>query len=246
VTFPLREHGVEAVLLDIEGTTTPIAFVHDVLFAFARDRLSAYLTEHTDAVELRDLLATLRVEWQEDAQKGEAPPAWTKGDVGAAAGYLSWLMDRDRKSPALKRLQGWIWESGYRSGALRGDVFPDVKPAFERWREAGIDVAIYSSGSVLAQQLLFGATADGDLTPFISAFFDTGVGAKTSPDSYRRIAAAMHHAAGRILFVSDTPAELEAARLAEYQVRWVVRPGNRAAGEPHPGDAIRSFEDLPT
>jgi len=152
-------------------------------------------------------------------------------------------MDRDVKSPALKLLQGRIWEGGYRTGALKGQVFPDVAPAFARWRDAGITIAIYSSGSVLAQRLLFGATAEGDLTPCIAAFFDTGVGAKRWPDSYRRIAAELTRAPAEVLFVSDTPAELDAARSAGYQVLMASRPGNQAT-DYHEADTIRSFEQI--
>ena len=101
---------------------------------------------------------------------------WSDEIPESASAYLEWLMDRDVKSPALKRLQGLIWEGGYRTGELKGQVFPDVPPAFTRWRDAQVTIAIYSSGSVLAQRLLFGATEQGDLTPFISGFFDTGVG----------------------------------------------------------------------
>jgi enolase-phosphatase E1 len=135
-------------------------------------------------------------------------------------------MDRDRKSPGLKRLQGQIWEIGYRAGELRGDVFPDTAPAIRRWRAQGIDVAIYSSGSVLAQRHLFESTPAGDLTGLIRAFFDTAVGPKTASDSYIRIAQALGHEPSRILFVSDVTAELSAARAAGFQVRLSVRPGN--------------------
>ena len=120
--------------------------------------------------------------------------------------YVHWLMDRDRKSPGLKALQGLIWQDGYESGELRGQVYPDVPPAFERWRARGIDVYIYSSGSVLAQQLLFGSTEAGDLTTFLNGYFDTAVGPKTSPDSYGVIAARMHVPPPEMLFVSDVAA----------------------------------------
>src|SRR5205823_5327731 len=154
VIFSLREHGVTSVLLDIEGTTTPMAFVYDVLFPYARERLAAYLRAHASEDELRDVLATLRVEWQEDARQGEQPPDWEMADVPGAARYLEWLMKRDRKSPSLKRIQGDIWKAGFDTGELRGDIFPDVAPAFARWKASGIDIAIYSSGSVLAQRLI--------------------------------------------------------------------------------------------
>jgi enolase-phosphatase E1 len=243
VTFGLREHGVEAVLLDIEGTTTPIAFVHDVLFPYARARLNAYLRAHAGEDELRGVLATLRVEWLEDAKAKLEPPPWALADLPAAARYLEWLMDRDRKSPGLKRLQGDIWRAGYRDGTLKGEVFADVPQALKRWRAAGLDVAIYSSGSVAAQKMLFGTTAYGDLTSLLTAFFDTTVGPKIASDSYCRIASATGRVPVRILFLSDAPAELDAARAAGCRALLTVRPGN-APVQPTPEDAIQTFADI--
>jgi enolase-phosphatase E1 len=244
VTGRLRERGVTLVLLDIEGTTTPMAFVYDVLFPYARARLGTYLRAHASEDQLRDLLATVRVEWQEDARRGEQPPDWAHADIPAAARYFEWLMDRDRKSPSLKRIQGEIWEAGFRSGELRGEIFPDVAPAFARWKAGGIDIAIYSSGSTLAQRLIFGATSAGDLTPLISGFFDTGVGPKRSVDSYRRIATEMGRAPQEMLFVSDVPDELNAALDAGCQILLAVRPGNRAVDGPESLDEVSSFDEL--
>src|SRR5262249_16806450 len=146
VTSGPPAHGVAVILLDIEGTTRPIAFVYDVLFPYARERLYPYLRAHFVEDRVRDLLTTLRVEWQDDARAKQEPPPWALADIPAAARYLEWLMDRDRKSPSLKRLQGEIWAEGFRDGTLRGDVFADVPPALRRWRAAGLGVAIYSSG----------------------------------------------------------------------------------------------------
>jgi enolase-phosphatase E1 len=243
VRFLLKDRAIRVILLDIEGTTTPIAFVYDVLFPFARTRLSAYLEDPAHDAVVRDVLQLLRKEWEADAAARRALPDWQEGAPGSASPYLEWLMDRDVKSPALKRLQGLIWEGGYRTGALRGEVFPDVRPAFERWRDARVTIAIYSSGSVLAQRLLFGATREGDLTPFIAAFFDTSVGPKRWPDSYRRIAVELQHEAAGVLFVSDTPAELDAARGAGCQVLLAERPGNRSASYSE-AESIRSFDQI--
>jgi enolase-phosphatase E1 len=243
VTFDLRQHGVALVLLDIEGTTTPIAFVHDVLFPYARARLNAYLRAHAGEDELRGVLATLRVEWLEDAKAKLEPPPWALADLPAAARYLEWLMDRDRKSPGLKRIQGEIWRAGYRDGTLKGEVFTDVPPALKRWKAAGLDVAIYSSGSVAAQKMLFGSTADGDLTAYLTGFFDTAVGPKVATDSYCRIASVAGREPGRILFVSDAPAELDAARAAGLQVLRAVRPGNKEMEGPS-AEVIASFDEI--
>ena len=226
-------------LLDIEGTTTPMSFVYDVLFPYARERLSAYLRAHASEDQLRDVLATLRVEWHEDARKGEQPPDWALADVPAAARYLDWLMGRDRKSPSLKRIQGEIWKAGFDAGELRGELFPDVAPALRRWKDGGVDIAIYSSGSVLAQKLIF-----ADLLPFISAFFDTAVGPKRSVDSYRRIAQEAKRPAEQILFVSDVAEELNAALDAGCQILLAVRPGNRPVEGPETLDEISSFDEI--
>lgn len=228
---------MNAVLLDIEGTTTPLSFVHDVLFPYARAHLHAFLANGISGDMSREIEAELAVERNADERRGEHPPAGTSS-------YLEWLMDRDRKSPVLKRLQGLIWERGYDAGVLRGQVFPDVPAALRRWRDAGRLVAIYSSGSELAQRRLFASTEFGDLTPFLTAFFDTRVGPKTAPESYRHIADALEIATHDLLFLSDVTAELSAARIAGGQVKLVVRPGN----VPQPGatafESIEHFERL--
>jgi enolase-phosphatase E1 len=239
----MRAHAVRAILLDIEGTTTPLSFVYDVLFPFARAHLREYLREQARSDAVAEALGKLRDEWRADVAARQDPPEWHDDAPVSAAEYLEWLMDRDLKSPALKLLQGQIWEGGYQSGVLKGIVFPDVRPAFERWRAVPVTIAIYSSGSVLAQRLLFGATPDGDLTPFIAGFFDTAVGAKTSPASYLRIAGGLNHAAAEVLFVSDVAAELDAARAAGCQVLLAERPGNRAAIGAE-AETIHSFEEI--
>jgi enolase-phosphatase E1 len=236
----------EAIVLDVEGTTTPIAFVYDVLFPFARLHLREFLQDPANADALPDPLQRLHEEWLVDADHG--PPEG--GHYGRheeqlewAASYVEWLMDRDRKSPALKLLQGRIWERGYRAGVLKGEVFADVPPALERWHEAGVDVAIYSSGSELAQRLIFGTTAHGDLTRFIVRFFDTAVGAKGAPASYRRIAAELGRTPDRLVFISDVTAELDAAASAGCRVILCVRPGNRQQPR-HPYASISSFDEI--
>jgi enolase-phosphatase E1 len=151
-------------------------------------------------------------------------------------------MDRDRKSTALKSLQGRIWEEGYRAGQLRGQVYPDVPRAFARWRAQGRDLAIFSSGSVLAQRLLFSGSEAGDLTQAIRAFFDTTTGAKSDPESYRKIAAALGQAPAAVLFLSDVTAELDAARGAGMATRLCVREGNAPEAADHP--VVRTFDGV--
>ena len=239
---------MSAIVLDIEGTTTPIAFVYDVLFPYARAHLREYLEDPAN----RDaLVEPLRMLQEQRAREPEGPPEggpheYPEGGNPAKAGlhdHLVWLMNRDRKSPALKLVQGQIWERGYRTGELKGEVFADVAPAFARWTAAGIRIAIYSSGSELAQRLLFGTTRDGDLTRMIAGFFDTRVGAKASAASYATIARALDCLPGNILFISDVTAELDAAASAGFQVRLCVRPANK----PQPArayDIVRTFDEL--
>jgi enolase-phosphatase E1 len=238
---------VQAIVLDIEGTTTPIAFVYDVLFPFARKRLRAYLRDPENREALREPLHRLREEWAADADHGsdEAGHDVQGHDVDAldVQAYVEGLMGRDRKSPGLKLLQGQIWEDGYRRGELRGEIFADVAPALRRWRAAGVDVAIYSSGSELAQRLLFGTTTEGDLTPLIARFFDTAVGAKQTPDSYRQIADELGCSTGRLLFISDVTTELDAAKTAGCQTLLCVRPGNRPQPS-HGFRTIQSFDEI--
>jgi enolase-phosphatase E1 len=247
VIVRLGERGVQAMVLDIEGTTTPIAFVHDVLFPFARLHLREHLQNRLNAEQLREPIRRLREEWSADVATGEQPPGTpdlaSEAEAVTVSPYVEWLMDRDRKSPGLKSLQGQIWEQGYRAGVLKGEVFADVPPALLRWREAHLDVVIYSSGSELAQRLIFGTTAHGDLTPFISRFVDTAVGAKIAPESYRHIAANLARQPDRILFISDVTTELDAARAAGCQVLLCVRPGNRPQPE-NPYTAISTFEEI--
>jgi enolase-phosphatase E1 len=250
LTFELRRHQIGAVVLDIEGTTTPIGFVYEVLFPFARTHLCDYL-DQADVEHLREPIRRLRAEWSADVEQGNGPPQWSSSneaqglrrDAQEAQAYVQWLMDRDRKSPGLKLLQGQIWERGYAAGLLHGEVFPDVPPALQRWRDSGITVAIYSSGSRLAQRLLFGSTRQGDLTTLISRFFDTDVGAKMAAESYVRIGRELACSVEHMLFVSDVSDELNAAREAGCQTLLCVRPGNR----PQPVgtyEVIETFDEI--
>jgi len=225
------------ILLDIEGTTTPIGFVSGTLFPYARTHLPHYLIEQGGTPECRRAMAKLREEYARDRERGEPVPDWTP------LAYLEWLMDRDRKSPALKELQGRVWEEGYRNGTLVGEVFEDVPRALARWRDAGVAVGIFSSGSVRAQQWLFRRSTAGDLTPFLSWHFDTAVGAKQEETSYARIAEDVNVAPSEVLFVSDVAAELDAARAAGMQTAMSVRPGNPPQPERgHP--VVTSFDQL--
>jgi enolase-phosphatase E1 len=248
VTTPVNIDTVRAILLDIEGTTTPIAFVHDLLFSYAKTHAGKYLTKHFDAEDVRADIRLLRDEHADDVAKNKQPPplaeASSSAEIESLATYVNWLIDQDRKSTGLKSLQGKIWHEGYSDGTLRAQVFPDVAPALARWRVAGLNVSIFSSGSVLAQQLLFAHTESGDLTPFINNYFDTSVGRKGVADSYRRIADTLGLPANEILFVSDVVAELAAAREAGMKVVLSIRPGNQPQPSADQYSTIQSFDEL--
>ncbi|HYH44997.1 MAG TPA: acireductone synthase [Thermoanaerobaculia bacterium] len=236
--MPLPD-GLAAVLLDVEGTTTPLSFVSEVLFPYAAERLPGFLARRRGDPEVNEALRALAEEHRrESAAEGNAPPAF-----GDGLPFVRYLMAADRKSPGLKLLQGLVWREGYAAGEIRGQVFDDVPPALRAWRRAGLRLRVFSSGSVLAQRLLFSTTSAGDLTPLFEGFHDTGTGPKHEPGSYRGIAEAFGLEPRRILFLSDTPAELDAATVAGLDSRLAERPGNRpVAGAAYP--RVRSFEAL--
>jgi enolase-phosphatase E1 len=239
---------IGGILLDIEGTTTPIAFVVDRLFPYARQHLRRYLERHATTSTYASLVDQLREEHAADQRAAAPVPAWLDAPPHArlesAARYAEWLMDRDRKSTPLKRLQGELWQEGYQRGELVGEVFADVPGALARWHGQGVPIGIFSSGSVLAQRLLFQHSSAGDLTRFLQWYFDTSTGKKADADSYRRIAAAMNTPPQAIVFVSDIVAELDAARAAGLQTRLSVRPGNAPLPVEHGHAVIRTLDEL--
>jgi enolase-phosphatase E1 len=239
VTIALNERGVAVVLLDVEGTTTPISFVTDVLFPYARRHLRAFLRGHSSDAEVRDAVDLLG-----DERRDQTDASAHGDDDDSVAAYAERLMDRDSKSTGLKTLQGLIWKEGFERGDLRGAVFDDVPPAFRRWRSAGVRTAIYSSGSVLAQKLLFGSTRFGDLTADLDAYFDTAVGAKRDPASFRRIADVLGVDPSSILFVSDIAAELDAARESGCQVALITRPGNSPQSVSRDTETLGTFDEI--
>jgi enolase-phosphatase E1 len=233
-----------ALVLDVEGTTTPVEFVYQVLFPFARTHAAEYLEREAASPACRAAIEQLREELASDPLFGRKADE-TQGPAGASPilSYAFWLMDRDRKSPALKTLQGLIWQDGFRSGELRGQVYADVPPAFERWTASGRDIYIYSSGSALAQRLLFESTDAGDLTRFLAGHFDTSIGPKADADSYRAIAARAGAPSSALLFVSDVIAELDAARAAGLNTVLCVRdqiPETGNSGHP----IVATFDEI--
>ena len=225
---------IRAILLDIEGTTTPIAFVHEVLFSYARDHVKEFLANNADADAD---IACLREEREIDVSNGDQPPS----EIEA---YVEWLIARDRKSTGLKSLQGKIWRQGYVDGSLQSQVYEDVAPAFARWRENNLSINIFSSGSVLAQQLLFAHTNAGDLTKYIDQYFDTNVGKKGEAESYRKIATALGLPAEDVLFISDVITELDAASEAGMATLLSIRPGNQPQAGAENYRTIHNFRSV--
>jgi 2,3-diketo-5-methylthio-1-phosphopentane phosphatase len=266
----MSEARPKVYLLDVEGTVAPLTLTSDVLFPYARAHFESFLWQSIaenpkESSELqgsvgRDLLMLrLENEAEKDPDVPRILPNWVydpanKVDPNAfsmsrAKGiprflkYIYWLMDRDRKSTALKSLQGKIWKTGFESSELKGTLFADVPEALRRWSVEG-RVAIYSSGSVEAQKLFFRYSTAGDLTPLVSGYFDTRTGPKMESASYAAIAAAMDVAPRELLFFSDAVRELDAAREAGCGTRLVVREGNAPVDDAHRHLVVESFTSL--
>ena len=236
--------SIAALLLDIEGTTTPIDFVYNVLFPYARLHAKNYLETHRPKMEI-DGLINKNIE---DERLGLDPPLLERSpeqvSIDTLNAYVQWLMDRDRKTTALKSLQGKIWEDGYRKNELRSQIFEDVPFAFKRWREQDKLICIYSSGSVLAQKLLFANTEAGDLSQSINGYYDTNIGGKKEAASYSSIAADMNLEASSILFISDVTDELDAAATAGLSTLLCVRPGNHKYPPETIHKIIKTFDEI--
>jgi len=228
-------------LLDVEGTVAPISLVYEQLFPYARRHFAQFLEKNGEESAVK---ADLKLLAEENRADPDAPQVVDADPMKQTIDYLYWLMDRDRKSTALKSLQGRIWKSGFESGELKGTLYPDVPGALDRWA-ASAHVAIYSSGSVDAQRLLFRYSVFGDLTGRIAAYYDTRIGAKTASESYVTIATAMNLEPREVLFFSDVVRELDPAREAGFDTRLVVREGNAPVADPHGHIAVHSFDAIP-
>jgi enolase-phosphatase E1 len=221
----MRVERVSAVLLDIEGTTTALDFVHGVLFPFAASRLTGWIVEHGAEERVRSCVERVCA-----AAEAEGVRASSDADVGEV--LRRWIA-QDRKHPALKQLQGFVWRAGYESGAFRGHLYPEVPGCLETWRASGLILAIYSSGSVESQRLLFQHSNAGDLTGLISRYFDATIGGKRDPLAYASIAVELGICPGEILFLSDVQEELDAARAGGLRTMQLVRDGV-TPGTAHP------------
>jgi enolase-phosphatase E1 len=203
---------IRAVLTDIEGTTSSLSFVKDVLFPYARAHLAGYVRDHAQDSEVARQLDAVRREAGDPALSPEA----------VIDRLIAWI-DQDRKITPLKALQGMIWENGYRNGDFQGHIYADAVQVLRDWHARGLALYVYSSGSVQAQKLLFAHSGFGDLTPLFDGYFDTTVGGKLDTGSYRAIAASIGVAPAEILFLSDVRAELDAAAAAGCDTVWVAR-----------------------
>lgn len=226
---------VHAIITDIEGTTSDIAFVHDVLFPYAREYLPDYVRAHAEAPEVAALLADVR------AEAGEAD-----ADGERVIAILSAWMDADRKATPLKALQGLVWRQGYEDHDFTGHVYDDAVAALQAWADDRRALYVYSSGSVDAQRLLFRHSDHGDLTDLFSGYFDTRIGAKKKRASYAAIAVELGEAPSALLFLSDVGDELDAAAAAGLQTCWVARDENTQEkarmNEAHP--VVTSFDEI--
>lgn len=220
---------IKAILTDIEGTTSAVSFVFEVLFPYAVRHLPDFVRKHACQADVAEQLQAVR--------EASGEPA---ADVERVIGILLGWIAEDRKSTPLKALQGMVWEQGYRAGQLKGHVYPDAAAALQRWHQAGYRLYVYSSGSIQAQKLIFGCSAAGDLSPLFSGFFDTTSGAKREVQSYQRITQAIGCAPGQILFLSDIVQELDAARSAGLATCGLVREGGVLAGHAN----VASFADI--
>jgi enolase-phosphatase E1 len=227
---------IHAIVTDIEGTTSSISFVRDVLFPYARERLPAFVVTHADKAEVQH--------WLHEAAREAGLVSASEQEIIEL--LIGWI-DSDRKSTALKALQGMIWADGYKDADFRAHIYEDAARCLNKWAANGLRLYVYSSGSVPAQKLLFGHTEAGDLSTVFSGYFDTETGAKREAASYARIATAIGLPAAEILFLSDISEELDAARDAGMQTTLLARdPGGCPADSSHP--CVTSFDaiDVPS
>jgi len=218
---------IRAIVTDIEGTTSSISFVKDVLFPYARKRLPGFIETHVDRPEVQH--------WLHEAAKEAKLVEASRQELIEL--LLRWI-DEDRKSTALKALQGMIWKEGYEAGDYRAHVYQEVAARLHQWRADGIHLYVYSSGSVPAQKLFFQYSEAGDLTPLFAGYFDTETGPKRDASSYERIVEAVGERPEHVLFLSDIVEELDAAKAAGLQTGWLVRPPLPMPAQPgHPAYA---------
>ncbi len=224
---------IRFILMDIEGTTTSISFVHEVLFPYASKHMEAFVRDHAADANVQKELQSVKQTVLEEDQKQLT-------DRAAIEQLLDWIK-ADRKHTALKNLQGYLWKEGYETGQYKGHIYDDVVPVLKKWKSDGIQLGIYSSGSVEAQKLLFGYSEKGDLRPYLTAYFDTHIGHKKERSSYRKIQQSLNWPAESILFLSDVEAELDAAQSAGLETMQLVRPGTKPSDR---HTIVHSFDEI--
>ena len=235
------------ILLDIEGTLSDIRFVYDVMFPYAQRELKGFLSSHWNTSQVQEAIRIVAkdAEIPEVAKwLGEEWKASPSQSLPIVLQHLQQLMAHDIKATGLKQLQGLVWQTGFESGALSAELFDDVLPALKRWKDDGLDIRIFSSGSILAQKMFFQHTLLGDLTSFFSAHFDTTIGSKKDALSYQKIANQSQLDPSAIVFVTDVYAELLAARQAGMQIVASIRPGNVPLPTEFTDLAITDFSQL--
>jgi len=220
---------IQAIVTDIEGTTSSLSFVKDVLFPYAREHMQAFIKENHHREDVEPLLQDVNRE------------AGRELNLDEAIAQLNQWIDADKKITPLKALQGLIWEHGYHNGDFHGHIYPDAYHCLKQWQEQGIKLYVYSSGSVYAQKLLFAHTEYGDLTPLFSGYFDTLIGHKQDAQAYRAIVEQLQLPAAQILFLSDIKGELDAAREAGMQTVWSMREG-KSEDPSHP--QVQNFDEI--
>jgi enolase-phosphatase E1 len=239
----MNNSPIRGILLDIEGTTSSISFVYDKMFPYVRENLVSFLDGNWENSDVQECLPLLAVDLGEpDVEKWLGENA-DQGKGKAAQGVIQ-LMDGDVKATGLKQLQGLIWKNGFHSGQLVAHLFEDVAPAIAAWNDAGIDVRIYSSGSIAAQKLFFGHCVAGDLLDQFKGHYDTTTGPKKESESYEKIAGDFSLSPSDVLFVSDVVDELTAASTAGMQTVLSLRPGNKSQGDGHKYQTISSFDQI--
>ncbi|GJN06117.1 hypothetical protein PR202_ga23810 [Eleusine coracana subsp. coracana] len=246
------DRSQQCVVMDIEGTTSPISFVTDVLFPYARDNARKHLDATYGTDETNGDIALLRAQVEQDLAEGVAgavpvPPNEAGKDsvIDALVANVEAMIKADRKITSLKQLQGHIWRTGFEGQEIKGVVFEDVPPALEKWHASGIKAYIYSSGSREAQRLIFGNTTYGDLRKYLCGFFDTTVGTKREPRSYYEIWQSVGvDRPSQILFLTDVHQEATAAKAAGLEVLISIRPGNAPLPENHGFQTITSFAEV--
>ncbi len=244
----LSELGVKVILLDIEGTTTPIEFVHSKLFGYAKLHYRSFLEGNFEDNSVASCIDALHDLYLDSLNAGLEPQIWRKNLPAAenavdAAEFALFLTERDSKAKPLKELQGMIWRIGFEAGELEGDVYPDVLSALKRWKNLSQSIYIYSSGSVLAQRLIFGRTSFGDISGYISGYFDTAVGNKRDKNSYLNISKSIGTATPEVVFLSDVEKELEAAEAAGMRTILVSRERSSDANTGRYSE-INSFDEV--